>query len=217
VDPELVQMRENAVPILEAYGVDLVLCGHSHVYERSYLLHGHYGYSTNFLPSMKVDPGDGRENGAGPYTKALSGPAANLGAVYVVAGNAGHSLPGPLNHPAMYYSVSEPGSVVLDISGQRLDAKFLRETGVVEDYFTILKTGGAGSIQVLILSRVDGHRELRWNSLVGAKYQVQETLSVENPSWGASAPAITATNAVSTWVTPNPETALKKFYRVMKL
>jgi autotransporter-associated beta strand protein len=216
VDPELVQMRENAVPILEAYGVDLVLCGHSHVYERSYLLHGHYGYSTNFLPSMKVDAGDGRENGTGPYTKALSGPGANLGAVYVVAGNAGHSLPGPLDHPAMYYSVSEPGSVVLDIDGQRLDARFLRDTGVVEDYFTILKSGGPGSLEVLILSRADGRRELRWNSQNGAKYQVQETLSIEAPSWAASGPLMTATNSLTTWVTPSPETSLKKFYRIMK-
>lgn len=28
-------MRENIVPILEAHGVDLVLTGHSHSYERS--------------------------------------------------------------------------------------------------------------------------------------------------------------------------------------
>jgi 3',5'-cyclic AMP phosphodiesterase CpdA len=27
---ELLEMRENALPLLEAGGVDLVLCGHSH-------------------------------------------------------------------------------------------------------------------------------------------------------------------------------------------
>ena len=31
-------LRQNAVPILERYGVDLVLTGHSHSYERSYLI-----------------------------------------------------------------------------------------------------------------------------------------------------------------------------------
>ena len=31
---DLIEMRENAVPILETYGVDLVLCGHSHNYEQ---------------------------------------------------------------------------------------------------------------------------------------------------------------------------------------
>jgi hypothetical protein len=58
---ELIDMRENAVPILERYGVDLVLCGHSHVYERSWLLNGHYGYSSSFSPSMMVGTGLGRE------------------------------------------------------------------------------------------------------------------------------------------------------------
>jgi hypothetical protein len=28
---ELIEMRERALPVLERYGVDLVLCGHSHV------------------------------------------------------------------------------------------------------------------------------------------------------------------------------------------
>ena len=37
-EAELVAMRRNALPILESYGVDLVLCGHSHCYERSFLL-----------------------------------------------------------------------------------------------------------------------------------------------------------------------------------
>jgi hypothetical protein len=165
---------------------------------------------------MKVDPGDGRENGTGPYTKAPSGPRANLGAVYVVAGNAGQSGPGPLNHPAMYYSVSKPGSLVIDVDGLRLDARFLRDTGVVEDYFTILKLGGPGSIEVLILSRADGRLELSWNSQNGAKYQIQETVSLEAPSWTPSAPPITATNLVTIWVTPSPETSLKKFYRIVK-
>src|SRR6185436_19334444 len=42
VDIELIEMRENILPILEAGGVDLVLCGHSHAYERSYLVDGTY-------------------------------------------------------------------------------------------------------------------------------------------------------------------------------
>ena len=61
----LSDMRTNAVPILESYGVDLVLCGHSHSYERSYLINGHYGISTTFNASMKVDGGNGRVNGTG--------------------------------------------------------------------------------------------------------------------------------------------------------
>ena len=43
-------MRENALPILESYGVDIVLSGHSHSYERSFLLDGHYGKSNTLPP-----------------------------------------------------------------------------------------------------------------------------------------------------------------------
>ncbi len=42
-ETELIQMRTNFLPILEAGGADLVLSGHSHCYERSFLLDGHYG------------------------------------------------------------------------------------------------------------------------------------------------------------------------------
>jgi len=39
-DPELVQMRQNVLWILDEGGTDLVVTGHSHSYERSYLLNG---------------------------------------------------------------------------------------------------------------------------------------------------------------------------------
>src|SRR5262249_8268236 len=53
-------MRENLLPILDSTGVDLVLTGHSHSYERSFLVNGHYGPSTTLTSAMKVDSGDGR-------------------------------------------------------------------------------------------------------------------------------------------------------------
>jgi hypothetical protein len=135
----LVQMRERVVPVLESYGIDLVLCGHSHSYERSYLLDGHYGPSGTLTPTMILDGGGGRPEEAGAYVKPPSGPSAHQGAVYVVAGSAGQTSGGALNHPAMFISLNRLGSVVIDIDGDRLDAKFLRENGAVEDQFTILK------------------------------------------------------------------------------
>jgi hypothetical protein len=39
----------------------------------------------------------------------------------------------------MYVSPNNLGSMVLDFDGSRLDARFLRENGVVADSFTILK------------------------------------------------------------------------------
>jgi hypothetical protein len=66
---ELKEMRQNALPILENAGVDLVLSGHSHSYERSFLIDGHYGTSGTFSTAMKKNGGSGRENGTGAYRK----------------------------------------------------------------------------------------------------------------------------------------------------
>ena len=58
-------MRANLLPIMEAGGVDLCLTGHSHSYERSFLLDGHYGVQTTLTETMKIDAGDGRPAGKG--------------------------------------------------------------------------------------------------------------------------------------------------------
>ncbi|NIQ19604.1 MAG: hypothetical protein GTN95_05275, partial [Gammaproteobacteria bacterium] len=116
-EAELIDMRQNALPILESHGVDLVLTGHSHSYERSFLIDGHYGDSTTFVPAMQIDAGDGDPNGDGAYTKPGPGPMPNGGAVYAVAGSAGQISGGPLNHPAIFVSLNVLGSMVLDFDG----------------------------------------------------------------------------------------------------
>ncbi len=136
---ELYEMRQNALPILERAGVDLVLTGHSHSYERSYLIDGHYGSSTTFTGAMKVDGGDGREDGTGAYRKPKAGPAPHEGAVYVVAGSSGQTSGSTLNHPANYLSLNILGSLVLDVNGRRLDVRFLDSGGAFRDYFTLIK------------------------------------------------------------------------------
>lgn len=133
---ELVEMRANVLPILEAGGVDLVLGGHSHSYERSFLIDGHYGPSTSLALEMIKDPGDGRENGNGVYGKD---PEPRSGAVYSVCGSSGKISGGALNHPVMVASLNLLGSLVIDVNGDRLDAGFLDSTGVVRDSFSISK------------------------------------------------------------------------------
>jgi len=134
-----VQMRQTFLPILEEAGVDLVLAGHSHSYERSYLIDGHYGTSSTFTNAMKKDGGSGRPDASGAYTKPTLGPGTHEGAVYAVAGSSGQTSGGLLNHPAMFISLNNLGSMVLDVNGNTLDAKFLRENGEVWDYFRIVK------------------------------------------------------------------------------
>ena len=136
---QLTEMRENALPILEAGGVDLVLAGHSHSYERSFLLDGHYGASATLAPAMVLDSGDGRADGDGPYAKPYAIASPHAGAVYAVAGSSSHTSGGSLNHPVMVASLERCGSMVLDVDGDRLDARFLSETGVVLDSCSIVK------------------------------------------------------------------------------
>ncbi|MFY9344770.1 MAG: metallophosphoesterase family protein, partial [Planctomycetota bacterium] len=134
----LFDMRQIALPILEAGGVDLVLSGHSHSYERSFLLDGHYGTSATLQPAMVRDRGDGRVAGDGFYGKPTAGRAPHEGAVYVVAGSAGSVSGGSLDHPAMHVSLNNLGSFVFDVDGDRLDAKFVGLSGI-EDEFTLVK------------------------------------------------------------------------------
>jgi hypothetical protein len=139
-------MRQVALPILDSTGVDLVLAGHSHSYERSFLLRRHYGVSTTLADSMKVDAGDGRPNGDGRYEKPTLGTGPFEGAVYVVAGSSGEAGGGTLNHPVMVLSESRIGSLVLDVAGPQLEARFIDNVGVVRDSFTILK-GAATAVE----------------------------------------------------------------------
>ncbi len=148
-DPELdlplIEVRENIVPILEDYSVDLVLSGHSHSYERSFLIDGHYGDSTTFVDPMKIDGGDGNIGGDGAYIKPYRGAVPYAGGgdgtVYTVAGSSGKLGGGSLDHPAMYVSLNSLGSVVLDINGNRLDARFINNLGTEADSYTLFKGG----------------------------------------------------------------------------
>ncbi len=138
----MIAMRETFVPIFDQYGVDMVICGHSHVYERSYLIKGHYGNSSSFDPNtMVVDGSSGRASLGEAYVKDMTQPNGKDGIVYVVCGSSGSLDSGsPLNHPVMYTGYdSIGGSFVLDISGDTLNGRFLNEAGEIKDEFTMMK------------------------------------------------------------------------------
>lgn len=149
-------MRENVLPILEAYGVDIVLTGHSHSYERSFLLNGHYGTSDTLTPPMILDAGDGRMFGDGMYAKATLGPGANEGAVYSVVGSSGLISGGALDHPAMFVSMNVLGSMVLDVDGNRLDVNFIDDNGTTRDNFTLIKGPRSDAIPDIKANGMDG-------------------------------------------------------------
>lgn len=135
----MVEMRENIVPLLEAAGVDLVLGGHSHMYERSWLLDCHYGDSSSFTQNNIVSDGIRHDNAE--YLKPLQ-KTPHAGAVYVVAGSASKVDQGPINHPATPVTMMEAGSLVIDIENNELMTRFINNKGEVRDAFSITKQDG---------------------------------------------------------------------------
>lgn len=139
-ESQLIEMRERFLPVMEKYGVDLVLAGHSHSYERSVLLDEHYGPSTSYSPALHaVDAGDGDPAGDGAYEKGLIGPVGNTGTVAAVPGSASQISGGALNHPVMEKSLNILGSMVIDVVGRQLDARMIGVSGNVLDHFRIVK------------------------------------------------------------------------------
>jgi acid phosphatase type 7 len=143
-EDELMKIRENLLKILERGKVDLVMCGHSHSYERSKLLKGHYDFSTTFdAVTMNKSTSSAQYNGTTdscPYIKHAD--RNGEGIVYVVAGSAGQ-LGGTVfgfPHPAMHYSNrANGGSLILEIEQDRLDVKWLCADGLIRDSFTMMK------------------------------------------------------------------------------
>ncbi|HEX7879294.1 MAG TPA: metallophosphoesterase, partial [Candidatus Eisenbacteria bacterium] len=174
-------MRVNVLPVLEAGGVDLVLCGHSHSYERSYLLDEHYGYSASLVDSMKLDDGDGRPTGDGAYVKPTAGHSApHEGAVYAVAGSSSRTGGGALNHAAMFRSLDILGSMELTIDDAQLNATFIDDDGLVQDSFVMVKgavsgvpDGGPVTGPIILTGRPNPFRTL---------WQLSGTLPSEGPT-----------------------------------
>ncbi len=142
-ESELINIRNNFIRILERYGVDLILCGHSHDYERSYLLKGYYGNEASFdtsvhTASTSTGKYDSTENSC-PYT-TLSG-TENHGTVYVVSGSAGANGPvqASFPHNALPFSFNDGGMFYFEVEKNRLDAKFIRQDGNIADQFSIMK------------------------------------------------------------------------------
>ena len=128
---ELFEMRQYALPVLEDHGVDLVLTAHSHSYERSLFLDGHYGASSEFGvcddAGTAGDPGDDF-CAADPRTACPGGVIdCDSGGFIVDAGDGrpggdgayGKPLLGPDPHRGTVYAVAgtggaEPGGGSLD-------------------------------------------------------------------------------------------------------
>jgi len=215
----LVEMRQNILPILEAGGVDLVLAGHSHSYERSCLIDGHYGPSWTFATNtMITQPGSGREtNGAGAYLKPDGMgvvPEGNRGAIYAVAGSSGSIGGGPLNHPAMYSSQNVLGSMVLDFASNRLDAIFLPTSGIPTDWFSIVKVAAHPPRLGRLQANSAGPMQFTIWCRQNTTNVVERTAALDGPvNWSPIATNVPTLPAFI-YSDTNPPAGPRRFYRV---
>ncbi len=158
-------MRENFAPIWEQYGVDVVLCGHSHVYERSYLVKGAYGDAADITPFNYVQNTNGVDAQGQAFIKYSQGPNPNQGTVYAVIGNSGSVDDAPgFNHPYMFAEYGCDtcvGSFYLDVDSNRLDGTFVNGEGVVMDQFTIKKFNTADPNAIREVNNTDFLKKLQ--------------------------------------------------------
>jgi len=106
------------------------------MYERSYLLDCAYGNSKEFSIANIVSAGTEKKHRQ--YLKPLN-EKSHQGTVYVVAGSAAKVDQGSLDHPAHHVGLLEAGSVVIDVVGDKLTARFINKKGQVRDEFSITK------------------------------------------------------------------------------
>ena len=113
-----------------ALAVDLVLSGHSHVYERSYLLQGDAILQSDPASYAKVDSSDGT--------------------LYVVTGVGGNNGTGPLDHPLMAVSLGQVfGFSQFDVSWNELRGRFVERDGSTSDLFALRKALHAAAVNEL--------------------------------------------------------------------
>lgn len=117
-ESELRTLRQNLVPLFDAQLVDLVMVGHSHNYERSYLVRANAIVQTH--PSDYTNPPEG--------------------AVYVVSGCAGKTGSGSLDHPLMAIGIGNvAGFSYVDVMPDEIRGYFVDRDGTTRDGFSVTK------------------------------------------------------------------------------
>jgi len=135
-EKDLVGIRQNLLPILERYPIDLVLSGHSHVYERTQPLIWHHDLASTFTTAQVVSAADPEKPNEFPVGKGRQG------LIYIVAGSGGQRGGQASGWPlpaAAYSNNTEGGSLLIDVAGSRMEVQWLCEDGQVRDRFTISK------------------------------------------------------------------------------
>jgi len=141
-ESDLINIRQNFITYLESRGVDMIICGHTHVYERGYLIKNYTGNWGSFTPgthAVSTSSATYTSNSTCPYV--YNSTPLNHGTVYVVEGStgAGGGTNSGFASGPMPFAVNDGGMFYFEVEDNRLDAKMLRRDGTVFDRFTIIK------------------------------------------------------------------------------
>ncbi len=149
IEGDLKAIRERFIRILERNGVDLILNGHSHVYERSYFLNGYYtNYASFNLNNHTQSKSTGKYDNSTNSCPFIKNEDKQKGTVYAVVGSSGKLGQGVgalLNlftwpQKCMTYSNRDiGGGMAITVNGNRLDADWVCSDGVIRDRFTMMK------------------------------------------------------------------------------
>ena len=134
--------------------------------------------------------------------------------MYVVAGSSGRISGGTLDHPVMFSSLNQLGSLVIDIDGARLDARFIRETGAIGDYFSMVKDDGPEPLRLATYRFVDGLLHATFKTIGGRSYRLQKATMLAPPNWTDVSEDIVATGATTQWSGPVAAGEERHFFRV---
>ena len=135
------EMRERFLPVLDAYGVDLVLA-RSQPQLRALALAARSLWRVEHATIRCCTPSTlatAIPMATAPIRRAVLGPSPDSGGVYSVVGSSSSISGGSLNHPVMRVSLNILGSLLIDVDGRQLDARFLGVAGNVLDHFQIVK------------------------------------------------------------------------------
>jgi hypothetical protein len=142
-EQELVDIREKFIPVLDEYGIDIVLGGHSHDYERSRLMYGYYGKDSGFnRADFNISDLSGIADTITNKGAYLKESLRAKGTVYVVSGSSGKlgGMQKIFPHKAMYFSDATHGGVsYIEVTGNKLSFKWICADGVIRDQFTMVK------------------------------------------------------------------------------
>jgi len=203
VESDLIGIRQYIIPIFERFGVDVVMSGHSHTYERSYPLHDQYGPASDFTANPSAyrfpdDTGTGRYDGStnSCFYKNTS-EKKKQGTVYIVSGSSG-AFNGPTfgPHPVTVFNQrTNGGSFYMEVEDNRLNAKFIQANPSapysIGDQFTIMKDVGitqsltvaAGQPVTLSSSFISDYQ---WSSANDASVNSSARSITVNPASGST-------------------------------